>query len=174
MIFENLEKAIDSRNRHILCDDNDKFLKHFRKWDFFKNQNEFNHRKFGNFFLYEDVTNGGKGKVAISYPKLAIFVNELIVDQTLDIEYIDYFPRTWEIRSSYMVYHDGNPYKRYVSERRITVKSTILWGDDNLLIYGAWDKMPNWKELKSAYKNTWWYHKDINELRDLKLKSLLR
>jgi hypothetical protein len=174
MIFESLEKALETRNRYIITDDNDDFLKHYKKWDFFENQNVFQHRRFGKFFLYEEVNTGGRGKVKVNYPKLAIFVNELLIDHALQVDYINYSPRTWEINSEYTVYYDGRTFTRGVYDRESELKSTILWGDDNLLVYGAWNGMPNWKELKIAYQNTWWFHRNIDELRDLKLKSLLR
>jgi hypothetical protein len=174
MIYKNLKEALDSRDRYILVDDNDKFLKHFRKWDFFKNQDEFNHREFGKFFLYEEVTSGGRKKARINYPKLALFINELVVDQAIQVDYVDYTPRTWEINSEYTIYHDGKPYEWPVHDRESKINSTILWGDTNLLVYGAWLGMPNWKQLKVAYQKSWWFHREIDEMRDLKLKDLLR
>lgn len=171
MIYKNLKEALDSRDRYILVDDDNKFLKHFRKWDFFKNQDEFNHREFGKFFLYEEVTSGDK--VRINYPKLALFINESVVDQVIQVDYIDYTPRTWETNSEYTIYHDGKPYECLVNDRESKINSTILWGD-TLLVYGAWSGMPNWKQLKVAYQKSWWFHREIDKMRDLKLKDLLR
>jgi hypothetical protein len=48
-----------------------------------------------------------------------------------------------------------------------------LWGD-TLLIYGVWDLMPNWKQLRQAYERTWWFYRDKDELRDIQLDRLLK
>ena len=48
-----------------------------------------------------------------------------------------------------------------------------MW-HDYLLIYGVWDSMPTWKQLRQAYERTWWFHRNVDELRDLQLNRLLK
>ena len=174
MTYKTIKEALESKQKYLIINDDEKFLKHFRKWDFFNNQDEFLHRNFGRFFLYEEVISAGRGKARISYPKLAIYINERVIDQVIQIDYIDYSPRTWEINSEYTTQHEGKLYNWSVCERETEINSLILWGNSNLLVYGGWNGMPNWKELKVAYRETWWFHRDIDEMRDLKIDSLLR
>ena len=40
-------------------------------------------------------------------------------------------------------------------------------------VYGAWDKMPTWKELRIAYQKTIWFSKSKEDKGDLILRSIL-
>ena len=44
---------------------------------------------------------------------------------------------------------------------------------DYHLIYGVWDRLPDWKTLRRHYENTWWFHRPIEEKRDIRLDSIL-
>jgi len=45
------------------------------------------------------------------------------------------------------------------------IQRLILW-HDSMDIYGVWDKMPTWKELRVAYEKTIWFGMSIEEKRD--------
>ena len=47
-----------------------------------------------------------------------------------------------------------------------------IW-HDYLLIYGVWDKLPSWKELRKHYDRTWWFHKTIQDKRDITINKLI-
>lgn len=46
------------------------------------------------------------------------------------------------------------------------IQNIVLWNDD-ILIYGVWDSLPNWKILKKYYERTWWYKKTIQQKRNI-------
>ena len=56
---------------------------------------------------------------------------------------------------------------------RSELQYLILW-DDEMLVYGVWDKLPGWKELKPYYEKTWWFYRDQDELRDIQLSRILK
>jgi hypothetical protein len=41
------------------------------------------------------------------------------------------------------------------------------------MIYGVWDSYPSWKELRSSYERTWWFHKTKSEKRDITINKIL-
>lgn len=41
---------------------------------------------------------------------------------------------------------------------------SIDWLDNFLMIYGSWDKLPNWKVLREHYDKTWTYYKDRDNI----------
>lgn len=61
----------------------------------------------------------------------------------------------------------------YMGEVETEIQRLPMW-HDYLLIYGVWDSMPNWKQLRQAYERTWWFHRTTDELRNLQLERLLR
>lgn len=52
------------------------------------------------------------------------------------------------------------------------VKSHIDWSD-SIWVYGLWDSMPGWKEIRKSFRRTQWYSRSPQEERDFKLKQIL-
>ena len=165
----------------ILEDDMSKkpLMEHFKKYDFFHTKSP---NKMGQYFIYEKFLDGSfdsssKYVHQLFYPKLGVYINSLPCDQTIDVEWIDY-RRTWEWRLEYdYEYKDKDglvkTYKNYIAELPTEIERLPLW-NDSLLIYGVWDSMPSWQQLKQAYERTWWFHRTVDELRDLQLNRLLK
>jgi len=155
------------------------FNEHFHKYEFFKINSP---KKMGQFFLYEKLLDGRyKSNVPhdheLFYPKLGLYLNSLPCDQTLEIEWVDY-RRTWEWNAQYEYEYsdkDGSKriFERYIGELETETQRLPIW-HDYLLVYGVWDSMPNWKQLKQAYERTWWFHRTTDELRNLQLDRLLK
>lgn len=126
----------------------------------------------GQLFLYEKGIQSVTKSVTITYPKIGIFLNSTICDQTLEIEWAHY-RRTWEYNKKFKyTYKD----KEYTSEFRnidTRVEQMILWQDD-LHVYGVWDKLPDWKELRKSYEKTWWYHRTTEQNRDFQIQRILK
>lgn len=180
-IFENKEEAINSREKYITVsksdDIYDEYLKHSKKWSFFDTHSKFKHRSFGKFFLYEEQSHKGDNSI-LYYPKLGLYINELPCDQTMEVEWVEYRPRTWEWNTKYK--HTYKDHKKkdkeftiYLGEVPTEIKRLILWNDD-LLVYGAWDSMPNWRELRQSYERTWWFYRTEEERRDIQLSRILK
>jgi hypothetical protein len=92
---------------------------------------------------------------------------------------IDFFNvrRNWENKKEYKFTYIDNDgaeriYTQYPSEISTSIESIILW-DDYANVYGVWDKLPGWKELKKAYQKTIWFSITTEEMRDRKLNSIL-
>ena len=172
MIYNTKEEALLTRERFIIPEDSPEFLAHCKKYYFYTASDKYKHRKFGKYFLYEKEIGNSK----LYYPKLAIYLNELPCDQTTEVEYVN-CRRTWEWQTEYKyTYTDKDGVSReftnYIAELPSEVNRTILWSD-SMYVYGSWDKMPNWKELRQAYERTWWFHRSTDELRDVQLNRLL-
>jgi hypothetical protein len=169
-IFKSKIKSI-----FILEDDTSKlFTEHFEKYDFFHTESP---NKIGQYFLYEkflDVGYDSSSKYVhqLFYPKLGIYINSLPCDQTIYVEWIDY-RRTWEWKLKHDYEYDGKSYKNYIGELQTEIERLPLW-DDSLLVYGVWDSIPTWQQLRQAYERTWWFHRTTDELRDLQLNRLLK
>ena len=158
--------------------DKELFTKHFKKYEFL---NTTNPNKMGQYFLYEKLLDGRyKSNTPhdheLFYPKLGMYINALPCDQTIEVEWIDY-RRTWEwnLKFDYEVKDkDGVPktYQNYFGELPTEIERLPLWSD-YLLVYGVWDTMPNWKQLRQAYERTWWFHRTTDELRNIQLDRLL-
>jgi hypothetical protein len=136
---------------------------------------ETNNLEPGQFFLYEKMTcpyssELKKRETNIYYPKLAIYLDNYIVDQALEVEYKN-VRRTWEHRTKYTYLYKDKEYSNYASEIQ-GINTTILW-DEDLYVYGIWDKIPNWKELKKAYEKSIWFKRTKEELRDIKINSII-
>jgi glycosyltransferase involved in cell wall biosynthesis len=69
--------------------------------------------------------------------------------------------------------YNGKTYQSYIGQLPSEIERLPLWGD-SLLVYGVWDSMPTWQQLKQAYEKTWWFHKTTDELRDIQLNRLLK
>ena len=127
--------------------------------------------KAGQHFLYETIKEGAVPH--LSYPKLGIYLNDLPCDQTIELEWFD-VRRTWEYRLPCVSkLRDGKEFETYVSDYQSEIKRLILW-NDQMLVYGAWNGMPSWKELRRAYEKTLWFALDDQAKRDRKIGSILR
>lgn len=159
MIFNSKEEAYKSRERaELVYDQSVSFSEHIKKFDFY----EIEPIKTGQFFLYE-ITDYKH----IHYPRLAVYLNSVLVDQALEIEYYD-IRRSWEDRVSIISGNRHVPLPLFGS----TISSVLIWSN-SVLIYGVWDKKPTWRELKSAYQKTWWFRITNSQKRDRKIKSII-
>ena len=127
--------------------------------------------KVGQFFLYEATIDDH-----LYYPKLALFVKYGIVDMAINAQFID-IERSWEWRLEYEFEYEDHKGEKMIgninpAEDDAEVKSLILW-TDSMDVYGAWDKMPTWKELRVAYQKTIWFSRSIEDKRDIYLRSIL-
>lgn len=121
----------------------------------------------GQFFLYEKIEDD-----LLHYPKLGIFLNDLPCDQTIEVEWFD-VRRTWEWRQTYTAkMRDGTEYEAHPYDLQSNIERLILW-HDSMEVYGAWNIMPSWKELRVAYEKTIWFGMSQDEKRDRKLRSIL-
>lgn len=125
----------------------------------------------GQFFLYEKILEGVVWH--LTYPKLGIYLNELPCDQTIEIEWFD-VRRSWEHRKPCKgtTIH-GKEYDAFASDQPSEISRLILWSDC-MNVYGVWDKMPGWKELRRAYEKTIWFHLSDQEKRDRNLSGILK
>jgi hypothetical protein len=154
--------------------DKELFTDHFKKYEFFNTENP---KRMGQYFLYEKLLDGRfksnrPHDHELFYPKLGVYLNGLPCDQTIEVEWVDY-RRTWEWRLEYEYEHDGKTYQNYIGEIPTEIERLPIW-HDYLLVYGVWDSMPNWQQLRQAYERTWWFHRTNDELRDLQLNRLLK
>lgn len=138
---------------------------HNRKFDLHKTK-----IKTGNLFLYESVITGA-GQNGLTYPKLALFIDTYLVDQALEIEWID-TRRTWEYNCEYEYDYNEKTYTKIVAEDKSKLRSLILW-DDVMYVYGVWDVKPDWKQLRQAYEKTLWFKKTKSELRNSQINRIL-
>jgi hypothetical protein len=150
------------------------FDEHFKKYEFFKTDSP---DRMGQFFLYEKLLDGRfksnrPHDHELFYPKLGIYLNALPCDQTIEVEWVDY-RRTWEWNLHYDHEYEGKVYKNYIADIPTEIERLPIW-HDYLLIYGVWDTMPNWQQLRQAYERTFWFHRTADELRDLQLNRLLK
>jgi len=146
------------------------FNEHFKKYNFFDTVTP---TKMGQFFLYEKLLDGRYRSNfphdhELFYPKLGLYLNALPCDQTVELEWVDY-RRTWEWRTEYK----GKKYQNFIAECETEIQRLPMW-HDYLLIYGVWDSMPTWYQLRQAYERTWWFHRTTDELRNLQLDRLLK
>ena len=154
--------------------DKELFTEHFKKYEFFNTENP---KRMGQYFLYEKLLDGRYKSnrphdYELFYPKLGLYLNALPCDQTVELEWVDY-RRTWEWRAEYDYEHEGKTYQNFIAECETEIKRLPMW-HDYLLIYGVWDSMPTWQQLRQAYERTWWFHRTTDELRDLQLNRLLK
>jgi hypothetical protein len=154
--------------------DKELFTEHFKKYNFLDSEYP---TKMGQYFLYEKLLDGRYKSNRphdheLFYPKLGVYLNALPCDQTIEVEWVDY-RRTWEWNLQYDHEYEGKVYKNYISDIPTEIERLPLWSD-YLLVYGVWDTMPNWKQLRQAYERTWWFHRTTDELRDIQLNRLLK
>ena len=162
------EKRLISK---IITLNKDNAKKH-QKYDFLKAK-----VNTGKFFLYE-ITESIKaveeGYVErLYYPKLGLHIDDYMVDMAIEVEWVD-VRRTWENNTQYEYISDidGKTYKSWADDERTELRSCICW-DDAMYVYGVWDVKPTWKELKLAYQQTLWFGRTGQEIRDIKLSSIL-
>lgn len=172
------EELLKSRERKILLPeyDPDEKNRFFNGVDLNNNKNtDFVYGDIkvnvGQFFLYEATIDD-----YLHYPKLALFLKYGFVDMAVDVYYLD-VERSWEWRLEYeMEYNDNGELKKYkispAEEEGVETKNLILW-DDSMDVYGVWDKMPTWKELRVAYQKTIWFSKSKEDKRDQFLRTIL-
>ncbi len=146
-------------NKINIIDDID-FQNHQKKYSFFDSGGP---HIPGQIFLYEKLD-----KKEIFYPKIAVYLNSTPVDQTLNIEYFN-LRRSWEFRTPY----DLNARGYLFADLPSVIDNTIIW-DEDLFVYGVWDKLPDWKILRSHYEMTWWYHKNTQQKRQNTIESILK
>jgi len=156
--------------------DRDLFDKHCRKYDFIHGDIK-SPNIMGQYFLYESLIDGRFKSnmlhdLELHYPKLGVYLNSLPCDQTIEVEWVDY-RRTWEWNIEYDYNYQEKVYQNYMAEIPTEIQRLPLWSD-SLLVYGVWDSKPNWKQLKQAYEKTWWFHRSVEDLRDLQLERLLK
>ena len=146
----------------------EEFQEHFNKWNFFDYEgtleNEFGYlpyskdlllRKPGQLFLFENFEDGDHKK--IHYPRLAVFLDYIPCDQTVEIEYSP-IKRNHQLKKN-----------QYLEAE---IRRDPQWHNYHL-IYGVWNSYPTWKELRRAYERTWWFHKTKSEKRNIKINNIL-
>ena len=168
MIYNTKEEALKSREKSIIVDNDDLFNKHYKKFSFFNNSPKI----MGEFFLYESFICSHSHDNKILYPRLGVYLNSLPCDQTIEVEWVNY-RKTWEWRTEYKYSYNDKEYLNYMAELPTEIERMALWSN-SMLVYGVWNSMPNWKQLRQAYENTWWYYRTDDEKRDIQLNRILR
>ena len=159
-------------NNKVITVEKDVIKKHNDKYDYLRAK-----VKTGKFFLYEitePIKTTKEGYVEkLYYPKLGLHIDDYMVDMAIEVEWVDVI-RTWENRTQYEYISDinGKTYKSWADDERTELRSCICW-DDAMYVYGVWDVKPTWKELKLAYQQTLWFGRTEQEIRDIKLSSIL-
>ncbi len=108
--------------------------------------------KYGDHFLYQIISNHYTEKredAIMSYPSIGTFTNYNIADQALEYEFITPM-RTWETRFK------PSQGTWYPTTR---LCSHIEW-DESIYIFGVWKSFPDWKEIKKAYKKTFYFREN--------------
>jgi hypothetical protein len=145
-----------------------KYMHHFDDWGYI--QGPFKFIRPGQIFLYQSVYYNDK-VLTIDYPKIGIYLHTTPVDQTVEIEWAEY-RRNWEFNRQFEYTFEDKTYSADFYEIDTRINRLVLWFDD-LLVYGLWDKLPTWKELKPYYEQTWWYNRTLDEKRDIQLQRIL-
>ena len=137
--------------------------------------------KKGQFFLYEHIEwmhDRKSGSYAVlHYPRVAIYLNDRVLDMALEIDFYN-VRRSWENKREYeFTYTDNNgnekTYTDWPSEMQTEIERIIIW-DDSVHVYGHWDELPGWKELRKAYQKTIWFHRSKEDNRDYLLNGILK
>ena len=180
-----VKKIYEKVDKHQFIEkDNQEFSKHFKLWNFFDDDtlegldgvDTKSVRLWtpGKVFLYEKLISDYTTDQKLYYPKIGLYLNSLPCDQTVEVEWADW-RRTWEYNSTYEWTNDKGEIKNTgdFSILPTQVQSLPIW-HDYLLIYGVWDKLPGWKELRKHYERTWWFHhKTIQDKRDITINQLI-
>jgi hypothetical protein len=121
--------------------------------------------KFGKHFLFQTVTRPVEGNGVMSKPIMGTFVDYGLADQALEYKFI--LPtRTWE--TNYLN-RTVFPNDTRLYDRDIEIDSVIEWSE-YIYIFGIWDKYPNWKEMKTAMKESFYYRLSRKDKIDRVLK----
>lgn len=185
--YENYAKGLYKKvdKSQLIEKDNEEFSKHFKLWNYFDYDDNLERLDGvvakstklwtpGKVFLYEKlITDYTTGQKKLYYPKIGLYLNSLPCDQTVEVEWVDW-RRTWEYNRTYEWTNDKGEIKTTgdFSLLPTQVQSLPIW-HDYLLIYGVWDKLPSWKELRKHYDRTWWFHKTIQDKRDITINKLI-
>ncbi len=171
MIYNSKEEALKSREKSIEISDDEwrsGFSSHYKKWDFLKTN--MYPTKMGQLFLYEKCLSSDK-ITTINYPKLGVYLNALPCDQTIEVEWVDW-RRTCEYNIEYFTKNsNGDEFEVLLAENDTQIQRLPLWWD-GILVYGVWDSFPTWTDLRRSYEMTWWFHRPINEVRNIKLDRI--
>ena len=162
--FNSKREALESLRKVKVIPNEFDYGTHYNKYNFLNT----NILKPGDIFLYEFVNSD-----LINYPRVGIYLNVIPIEQTVEVEYVDY-RRTIEFNTEFER-KQNNIINEYLSlfEEQTNINSIVLW-DDTLLVYGSWNSLPNWKELKKAYKKTLWFNKTKQDNRDLLINSIIK
>ena len=185
--YENYAKGLYKKldKSQLIEKDNEEFSKHFKLWNYFDYDDTLERLDGvvakstklwtpGKVFLYEKlITDYTTGQKKLYYPKIGLYLNSLPCDQTVEVEWVDW-RRTWEYNRTYEWTNDKGEIKTTgdFSLLPTQVQSLPIW-HDYLLIYGVWDKLPSCKELRKHYDRTWWFHKTIQDKRDITINKLI-
>lgn len=167
------DKLYNNQDKYLDVKDSKDFDKHFKTWNFYDYEKELTNRgekwiiNPGDLILYEEFKSDNK----VCYPKIGIFINYSILDMAGALE-ISPLRRTWEYNKKYSYVHNNMEYQHTYSTLNSRIVEYIQWGD-YLMIYGIFSELPKWKELKAYYERTWWFKKSKEEIRDIKLNSIL-
>ena len=110
--------------------------------------------KFGDFFLYQTVDDK-----TMSYPKIGVFSTYDIADQALEYRFMSPV-RTWQ----WNLQRKNEKY--YIDSYLISEYDWTKY----IYIFKVWKQMPDWKELKKTYYNTFYFRLD----RQSKISRLLK
>lgn len=169
------EQISEKRNRSISLNKQEQKLlesrlnTHHDKWDYFSTKSVLNSP--GQLFLYEQFLYDQHGELKITYPKIGIYIDLYSADQTVELEWVDH-RRSWEYNVKYEYDYKDKTYTNIAADMRSEFRYMILW-HDSMMVYGVWDKMPDWKQLRQCYEKTFWYWRDRDELRDIQIDRLL-
>lgn len=181
MILINEKEVILKKDKHIILNkeefsltEND-FDIHQKDYDFIQGKKKYCPNVQGEFFLYE-VVSFDNVIVKMTYPKIGMYLDSYAADQTIEVEWINR-RRTWEYNTYYEhPYQDhtgaSKIYNALVADQKSELNYLILWSDQ-MLVYGSWKSMPDWKQLRQAYERTWWFKRSKSEIRDIQLNRIL-
>lgn len=131
---------------------------------------DYNSLKYGKHFLFQTVSFhevDGIPKYEMSKPILGTFFEYDFADQALEYKFICP-PRTWEMNYRQNTkFGEGEGITLY--DGNVMLDSVIEWSE-YVFIFGIWDKFPDWKEMKVAMKETFYYRLSRKE----KIERLLR
>ena len=130
---------------------------------------DYNSLKYGKHFLFQTVAFhvvDGIQKYEMSKPILGTFIEYGVVDQAIEYKFICP-PRTWELNHRHNNKFGEN---KDISLYDLDVKvETVLEWSQFIFIFGIWDKFPDWKEMKTSMKETFYYRLSRKE----KIKRIL-
>ena len=183
IVTDSYDSAISKYNKsfEIFIPTDDKTFDQFNFWG---NSNSTHcNLQFGEIFLYQTIEWNKNGFVPdvytgkMSYPKLAMFLEFLPCDQTLEFRYINR-PRTWMNNVEYISNPTTDAIRRNydkssVAERGAEIESYIPWGNSEIYVFGRWSSIPDWKQLRRAYEKSVWFYTNTSQLRDRAIDTIV-